>query len=168
MKRGFIFAAVIAYAFFHLVFAAKGASSINYKITEYIINSSINKDGSMDVTETITYDFNDKANGVYREIDLVNPDIYKSHLKYRVSHDNSAEGIEDISIAEVNLKDGSTIFFNEGAGENGMRGVYTVDKGGDEVSCRRPMGQGTSEYSNKPKASGACRWKYKTVQPRTP
>jgi len=58
------------------------AASREYEVSQYKIDVVVNPDGSADIEEVITYDFDGKFNGVFRDIDfsatggMINPRVY--------------------------------------------------------------------------------------------
>lgn len=111
---------LIAILLFSISSVAK-ADSVNYKVTEYNIVSNIQKSGIVDVVEEITYDFESKANGIYRDIDLKN-------------QRGQSATIQNISIYEE-TKEG-TVQYKEGKAKNGMKGIYTLDKTWEGVKIK--------------------------------
>lgn len=76
------FAAVILLASVFFSPLAVYADNKEYNVSEYIINVSINPDGSSDIEETITYRFDGEFNGIFRNVDfsstggIVNPKVF--------------------------------------------------------------------------------------------
>lgn len=94
------------------------ASSIDYSITQYTIDADIQRDGGVNVTEYLEYKFNEAANGIYRDIDFINPD----NVLY------SAKGIDNIAVYEEGITDDNITKYTLGNGINGSKGIYSITK----------------------------------------
>lgn len=79
-------------------------------ISDYEVNAEILKDGSMSVSEKVTFEFSEKYNGVTKEI------VYRK-----------SSGISNLEVSEIS--EGTKKLYNlVGSASNGESGVYTVDK----------------------------------------
>lgn len=94
------------------------ADGVEYSVTQYTIDADIQTNGSVNFTEYLSYKFDGKANGVYRDIDYINP---KDML-------HSASSIDKITVFEGSLTDDDMIEYKRGEGHNGMTGVYSIAK----------------------------------------
>ena len=132
---------LIAILLFPISSVAK-ADSVNYKVTEYNIVSNIQKNGIVDVVEEITYDFESKANGIYRDIDLKN-------------QRGQNATIHDISVYEE-TKEG-IVQYKEGKAKNGMGDIYTLDKTweGVKIKVYSPADKEKKKYIIKYSLDGA-------------
>lgn len=99
------------------------ADNIDYSIPKYIVESSIREDGSMDVTETITYKFSDSANGIFREIEYTNNVSDKPNANLYTASD-----IQNISVYEIKGDTKDAVEFKQGQATNGMNGIYSLEK----------------------------------------
>ncbi len=91
------------------------ADDREYNISKYIINVAINPDGSADIEEIITYDFDGKFNGVLRDVDfsetggMENPRVY-------VTQDKTINELKLHSTTDLDagMNDGSYNLVNDG------------------------------------------------------
>lgn len=106
---------------FFLIFSTYGVAAnadINYSIDHYSIRASIDKIGGMDITEVLNYDFKDKANGIFRDLEYKNAE----NTLY------SGSGISNLHIYELNQyqKIVRTYKLSNAQVKNGTQGVYTI------------------------------------------
>lgn len=94
------------------------ASNIKYTITQYTIDADIQSNGGVDVTEYLSYKFNNTANGIFRDIDFINP----ANTLY------SAQKIDGIAVYEAGLSDDDLTEYTLGVGSNGSNGIFSVIK----------------------------------------
>lgn len=79
-------------------------------ITDWIIHAYLNESGDLNISEDITFEFNEKFNGVYR--DLILSDKY---------------GLSDIKVDEISK--GGLISYKQAVNAmNGDKGVFTLEK----------------------------------------
>lgn len=91
------------------------ADDREYNISKYIINVDINPDGSADIEEILTYDFDGKFNGVLRDVDfsetggMENPRVY-------VTQDKTINELKLHSTTDLDagMNDGSYNLVNDG------------------------------------------------------
>ncbi len=97
---------------------------------EMDIVADINRDGSMTITESITWEIEDEVNGVYRDILCFNPE-------------NELNSANEIYVHEV-LVDGKEYHYSEITLSNGDSGMYNINsiEGGAQVKIFHP----TDEY----------------------
>lgn len=109
MKKYFKGLIILSIMFLSLICFPKYANAEeDIHITEWIIDANLQENGDLVVSEDISFKFNDKYNGVYRDIDLKN--------------------ISDMSDIEVALVNGNDIsyFSQVSEAKNGDKGVYTL------------------------------------------
>lgn len=112
---------------FVIMFVISGYASVvkadsNLIITNWSVISKLNNDGSLDVSEDITFKFSSKYNGVFRQISL-----------------NGTSGVKDISVFQI--ENGNITPFNlVKSASKGDLGVYEVNekKAYDEVKIYSP------------------------------
>lgn len=117
MKRVYIYIVCLTLSLFWMGLTAHGAD-INYEISQYSIDATVNSDGGMDVTEYLTCSFKDKANGIFRDIDIKNPEneLY------------SSSSISNIEVFEGNFVDDDLKPYELGSDKNGQTGIFTIFK----------------------------------------
>jgi len=97
------------------VFAKDAEAKDELYVTDWIVEAEIMENGDLKITEDITYEFNNKFNGVYRDIIL-----------------NKVSGIADISVQE--LSDGkASLFTAVDKAKNGDSGIYTIEESKEKV-----------------------------------
>ena len=97
------------------------------------IVADINRDGSMTITETITWEIEESVNGVYRDVLCFNPE-------------NKLNSANEIYVHEV-LVNGKEYTYSETTLENGDKGMYNINRidGGAQIKIFHP----TDDYSIK-------------------
>ena len=97
------------------------------------ILADINRDGSMTITETITWEIEESVNGVYRDVLCFNPE-------------NKLNSANEIYVHEV-LVNGKEYTYSETTLENGDKGMYNINRidGGAQIKIFHP----TDDYSIK-------------------
>ncbi len=99
-------------------------------IPDWTVYASLNDNGDLEITEYITFEFNEKYNGVYRDIDI-----------------DEAGGLSDISVNETG--DGKWINYDRvEKAENGDKGVYTTEAktDGTEIKIFSPSKDETKTF----------------------
>jgi len=79
-------------------------------VRDWTINAVLKENGDLEITEDITYEFNEKFNGIYRYIDL-----------------DETYNVTDINVNEIESGNLKKYTLNEKA-KNGDKGVYTIEK----------------------------------------
>ena len=105
------------------------SSDTAYDIGEYIIDATVMKDGNLHVIEKIRFDFDESANGIYRDI------LYKYNFSNQkddmiaTSSRYQASNVYNIAISETDCNyENSTYYTNidESNAINGMKNVFSI------------------------------------------
>lgn len=129
LKLCSIFITVIIFLCSNIVSA--DSSSTAYNIGKYIIDATVMKNGNLHIVEKIKFDFDETANGIYRDI------LYS--YKYKSQKDDmeasssryQAQDIENIKVYRTDesfLNDYELKEINESSAYNGMKNVYSVSQ----------------------------------------
>ncbi|NLY48161.1 MAG: DUF2207 domain-containing protein [Clostridiales bacterium] len=119
MKKHLKTLLVILFMALSLTFFPRQASAEeNLEINEWKVEASLETNGDLVISEDITFEFNEKFNGVYREIVLDN-----------------IESITGITVAEVDT--GSITEYKPAKkADNGDKGVYTVNEKKNKLTIK--------------------------------
>lgn len=109
----FLYVFAIMTAFFGIAKSAKAEDDIS--IYDWIVEAEIQKNGDLKITEDLSFEFNDKFNGVYRDIVL-----------------NKASGVTNIKVQEITGTK-SEEYKEVDKADNGDNGVYTVNESKKKV-----------------------------------
>ena len=90
------------------------------------IVAEVNRDGSMTVTENITWEIEDSINGVYRDVLCFNPE-------------NELNSATELYVQKV-LVDGKEYYYSKETIENGASGMYNINRieGGGQIKIFHP------------------------------
>lgn len=107
--KNFLRCSVIAIFSAILLFSANyTVKADDLSISKYNVNAHLLNDGSLDIQEDITFDFNESFNGVYKDINL-----------------NGTDGIEDLTVSR--LASGKPVLLKKvSAAKNGDNDVYEL------------------------------------------
>lgn len=111
MKKHFkIFMILFVAALSVIGFSRHASADEDLVITDWVVDASLMENGDLRISEDITFEFDDKFNGIFRDIVL----------------DNTS-GISDITVAMVDGKNSSDFSLVSKA-KNGDKGVYTLEE----------------------------------------
>jgi len=115
-----------------IIFITKESEAKSYSIEDMDIKSTINNDGSVTISQTLTYKFNGKYNGIYIKIPTtLNDSEYNEIVKNNRINDKIYNG-DSIIINNINLvENGRKVEYKqkaESSARNGMSGYYTLSK----------------------------------------
>lgn len=87
-------------------------------VTDWVVEAEILENGDLKITEDISYEFNDKFSGVYRDLYL-----------------NKTSGITDISVQEIK-GDRHEEYARANKAKNGDSGVYTIKESKKKIQVK--------------------------------
>ena len=99
-------------------FPQNGSAEDSLTIKRWLIDSKIIENGDLEIREDITFNFNDKFNGVFREIVLT-----------------GAEGIDKLKVAEM-VNGNEIIYSHANKAENGDNHVFMAINDGDNINVK--------------------------------
>ncbi|MCF6464483.1 DUF2207 domain-containing protein [Clostridium sp. Cult2] len=99
-------------------FPIKGQAEKSLSINRWLIDSVIEENGDLEIVEDITFNFNDKFNGVFREIVLMDTD-----------------GVNNIQVREM-VKGNEIVYTQVSKAENGDSDVFTIVDNGDNINVK--------------------------------
>ena len=99
-------------------FPQNGKAEDSLTIKRWLIDSKIIENGDLEIREDITFNFNDKFNGVFREIVLA-----------------GTEGIDNLKVAEM-VNGNEIIYSHANKAKNGDSHVFMTINDGDNINIK--------------------------------
>lgn len=98
-----------------ICFPRYASAEEDLQITDWVVDAFLEENGDLRISEDISFEFNEKFNGVYRDIVL-----------------DYTSGVSDVKVSMVNDKSLS-IFEQVAKAKNGEEGVYTIEEKDNKV-----------------------------------
>ena len=133
----------------------------SYKINNMNIEAIINEDGSVNIVQDITYDFNGSYNGIYLNIPIKTTYLEQKVIKGSKINDSLYEG-DSVTVKEIKVIDSSKnseeIFQEVEKARNGDSKVYTKEsnKNEEKIKIYYPVSNKTETFQISYKINNLC------------
>ena len=133
----------------------------SYKINNMNIEAIINEDGSVNIVQDITYDFNGSYNGIYLNIPIKTTYLEQKVIKGSKINDSLYEG-DSVTVKEIkvidNNKNSEEIFQQVEKARNGDSKVYTKEsnKKEEKIKIYYPVSNKTETFQISYKINNIC------------
>lgn len=116
-------------AFFYILFLSNKVQAKSYTVENMDIQAIVQKDGSVEVSQTITYNFNGEYNGIFIDIPYkLEDEEYDKHRNQSSGLNDSLynnDGVDIIGVTQI-LKDKTIEYKKVNNASNGSARIYQV------------------------------------------